>query len=59
MEDDKMSECELDEKTPRWFKVWAGNHFWHLKFKVDLLMWIVGVILATVLGTAVKIYFFS
>ena len=55
----KMSECELDNKTPNWFKVWAGNHFWHLKFKVDLLMWIVGVILATVLGTAVKIYFFS
>ena len=54
-----MSESEFDNKTPHWFKVWAGNHFWHLKFKVDLLMWVVGVILATVLGTAIKIYFFS
>ena len=54
-----MSDRELDNETPNWFKVWSGNHFWHLKFKVDLLMWVVGVILATVLGTAVKIYFFT
>ena len=54
-----MSKTELDAKTPQWFRLWASNHFWHLKFKVDLLMWTVGVILATVIGTAIKIYFFS
>lgn len=54
-----MSNCELDNKTPNWFKLWANNHFWHLKFKVDLLMWAVGAILAGVIGTAIKIYFFS
>lgn len=54
-----MANCELDNKTPNWFKMWANNHFWHLKFKVDLLVWTVGVILAGVITTAIKIYFFS
>ena len=48
----------LDKKTPQWFKTWAGNHFVHLEFKVDLLMWAVGVILVAVISTAVKTYFF-
>lgn len=50
---------DLDKKTPHWFKIWASNHFWHLKFRVDLLTWAVGIILGTVLGTAVKLFFFS
>ena len=48
----------LDGRTPQWFRLWASNHFWHLKFKVDLLIWAVGIILAAVISTAVKIYFF-
>ena len=53
-----MSKQDLDAGTPQWFRLWVANHFWHLKFKVDLLLWVVGVILVSVISTAVKLYFF-
>ena len=52
-----MKDCELDEKTPRWFRLWANNHYWHLKLEVRWHSWALGLILAVVLGKLIMDFF--
>ncbi len=50
---------ELNGKAPKWFKEWVNNHYWHLALKVDILLWIVGVMAGAIIAKIVIDFFWS
>ncbi len=42
---------KLNGRTPRWFRDWHGQEFMEMKLRVTGLLWLVGIMTISALGT--------
>lgn len=46
----------LNSKTPKWFKEWRNNEFWHMSIEVRTTTIIVVFVFSIVVAIAIKVF---